>query len=426
MLKSLLPIFPITLACLIHQPVGAVVLYSGDNTANQTAPDPQRQAAFDSVARLCNSSGGGSYGSAVHIQGKYLLTANHVSTAGGYLTFDGSTILQLDGNFSSITIGTADMKLIKLLIDPQLEGTPLFSKMNETQLADATLIGWGVGRNTATDDSNADETVTTWAWGGSSTFAKRWGTNAIDAALLITDIENYNYSYLGLRTFLDSNAGDNEAAAGVYDSGSGLFVNDSGTWKLAGLTTLVGSHVSNASTFADKIESPPVESEAGPLDPRDANYFVHIRSLASDIEAAIPDETTLSGWKTDHSLYGDDAADTADTDNDGIPQLIEFALGGDPNLNDLSISPRLQTVQVAGETYLELQITRPTGLSGIAYTAQTTTDLNSWPNDSAGVLNANPSPVDNGDGTETVTYRRTAPISNASAAFIRVQISIVP
>ncbi len=393
----------LSLFLLLTKQSSALILYSGDNSANQTAPDSDRTDIFNSIGRPCTSTGSGSYGSVIHIHGKYVLTANHVSVGGNYVTFDGSTLWARDTNFTPIQIGTADMKLIKLLEDPELAEVPLLTSTTADILATATLIGWGVGRDPEVSDSGSGQT-NTWTWGNSSTFAKRWGNNRIDASIP-ANTAPYNFTYDALTTDLDNST--NEAAAAIYDSGSGLFVNDGGTWKLAGLTTAVST--SGSSTFA---------RFGGSL-----NFFVRISSYAPDIEAAIPDLTTLSGWKIDHSLYGADADNTADTDFDGISQLHEFAFGGDPNVHDISILPTHALVEDGGSTYLELSVTRPIDIQGITYTPQTTTDLSNWPSDTTGIVNDNPSPVDNGDGTETLTYRRSQSTTATDKAFIRINIS---
>ncbi|MGC6424975.1 MAG: hypothetical protein ACON4O_08335 [Lentimonas sp.] len=141
---------------------------------------------------------------------------------------------------------------------------------------------------------------------------------------------------------------------------------------------------------------------------------------------AEPDLSQYAGWKLFHSLSGNDALDNADTDGDNIDQLQEFALGGDPNVRDPSVRPTHAAVEDSGNLYLELSITRPIGLQGISYTPQTTDDPDSWPTDSTGIVNDSPIPVNNGDGTETLTYRRAQPITPSANAFIRLKIAESP
>ena len=394
----------------------AVILYDGDDSGNLTTPSSG--APFDSVARVCNNGGGNTAGSAVHIRGKYMLTANHVQLR-THITFDGITYLERDTSFNPIRIGTTDMKLIKLVQSPGLPATELFSDNSGDTSVTTTLIGWGVGRDTGVNDSGAGST-NIWQWGNTGTLKKRWGTNTIAASSSGEVTTGTNYDYL--ITYLDRNAGINEAAATLYDSGSGLYLEQNGSWKLVGLTAAITSI--NGPTEQEPTN--PYNSTFGIFNSRDRNYFVRISSYASAIEAAIPDTATYAGWKTDHSLYGADADNTADTDDDGINQLHEFAFGGDPNVNDISILPTHSLLEDSGSTYLEITLTRPKNLQGVTYMPQTTTDLSSWPSDSTGIADNNPTPIDNLDGTETLTYRRSQAAAEAEQAFLRVEISETP
>ena len=300
----------------------AIILYSGDNNANLTAPDTARETAFNSIAKISATNGSGIVGSAVHIQDKYLLTAEHVlrkdvTPRQTHVTFDGITYWEIDLNFLPIQIGTADLVLFKLIQNPNLPSTSLYSSTNE-RFKTGTLIGWGFGR----EPSQVAETGTTrsWNWGNTSTIVKRWGSNRIENTGN-TNIGGKTYDYL--RTQLDSNQGNNEAAFANFDSGSGLFVSNSGTWQLAGITTAVTSVTSsNSSTFASSSA--------------DSNYFVRISQYRQTILNNIPDTSTYAGWAIDQSLYGTDAETTADPDQDGLDNQSEFNLGTNPNNADTS------------------------------------------------------------------------------------------
>ena len=147
------------------------------------------------------------------------------------------------------------------------------------------------------------------------------------------------------------------------------------------------------------------------------------RILQIEVE---PDQNQYEGWKIFHGLSGNDALDDADTDFDGIGQLLEFAIGGDPNGNNLSTLPALSLVDDGGSTYLELTLERPIGLQGISYMPKTTTTLTTWPNDSNGIANPTPQPSDNGNGTEKLVYRRSQSVSDIDQAFIRVEVTESP
>lgn len=312
---SVLSILSITLSSTAH----AIILYSGDNNANLTAPDTAREAIFNSVAKISNADGTGIVGSATHIKDKYMLTAAHVlyenqTPRRSYVTFDGITYWAIDLNFLPIQIGTADLVLFKLIQNPNLPETPLYSSTNE-RFKTGTLIGWGYGR----DPDQIEETGTnrTWNWGNGSTIKKRWGINQIESTGN-GSIGSNTYQYL--LTHLNSNQGSNEVAFAYYDSGSGLFVSNSGTWQLAGITTAVSTF--GSSTFAQFSGN------------QDANYFVRISQYRQTILNNIPDTSTYAGWAIDQSLYGADADSSADPDLDGLDNQTEFNLGTNPTLSD--------------------------------------------------------------------------------------------
>ena len=218
------------LSTIVLSNAQAIILYSGDNNANLSAPDSERSNIFNSVAKITNADGTGIIGSAVHIKNKYLLTAEHVlyknvTPRRSHVSFDGNIYWAIDLEFSPIQIDTADLVLFKLIEDPNLPETQLYNLTNELNKT-GTLIGWGYGR----DANQADQTSTTrsWTWGAGSTIDKRWGTNQI-ANIGNADISGNVYDYL--QTRLNSNQGSNEAAFAYYDSGSGLYISNSGTWQ---------------------------------------------------------------------------------------------------------------------------------------------------------------------------------------------------
>ena len=305
--------------CIVTSSAQAIILYSGDNSANLTAPDAARDAAFNSIAKITNSDGTGIVGSAVHLKDKYLLTAGHVlykddTPRRSHVTFDGTTYWAIDLNFFPIQIGTADLVIFKLVQNPNLPETVLYSSTNE-RFKTGTLIGWGYGRDT--NQANQTGSSRTWSWGDETTIAKRWGTNRVELTGN-ANIGGNTYNYL--QTRLDSSQGNNEAAFAYYDSGSGLFISNSGSWELAGITTAVST--SNSSKFAQSFNSP------------DLNYFVRVSQYRQAILNNIPNTSTFQGWAIDNSLYGTDAETTADPDSDGLENQTEFNFNTNPNLSD--------------------------------------------------------------------------------------------
>ena len=200
-------LFSLALSSITH----AIILYSGDNDANLAYPDSARSAVFNSIAKVSDDGGIGIAGSAVHIKGKYLITAEHVlykdeTPRKTHITFDGIEYKAIDLNFLPIQIGSADLVLFKLIENPNLPDTPLYSFSNE-RYQTGTLIGWGKGR----DATQVNQTGTTrnWIWENSSNTVKRWGTNRIESVAYSTIAGR---TYHNIRTQLDTDQGPDEAA----------------------------------------------------------------------------------------------------------------------------------------------------------------------------------------------------------------------
>lgn len=252
----------------------AIILVGGGNLINVSAPGDG--APWDEVARVTNASGTHkTSGSAVHLGGGYMLTANHVSLSQGYVSFDGSTTYQIAGG-SAVQVNSdgevLDLKLFQLLDHPGTTGVALFpeyAKGYEASFGAATQIGWGVG-HAPVDGANP------WTWGDAGTSEKRWGVNAFEFAQTISYAHSgTNYSFESLITALDSDATTDEAAATIYDSGSGYFIKDaSDNWFLAG--TIVTVSTNGSSTFANDGN-------------QDLNFAVRIAEYADEISALMSD-----------------------------------------------------------------------------------------------------------------------------------------
>jgi hypothetical protein len=115
----------------------------------------------------------------------------------------------------------------------------------------------------------------------------------------------------------------------------------------------------------------------------------------------------------------------ADPDNDRAQNLLEFALGMNPNAPDaLPFGPHQpglpigQFHSVFGTNYLSLLVKRPIGRIGINYASEVSSDLATW---TPGVQDG--SPFGNGDGTETIIFRDPLPLSESSQRFIRLKVT---
>lgn len=122
--------------------------------------------------------------------------------------------------------------------------------------------------------------------------------------------------------------------------------------------------------------------------------------------------------------FGADPADlTLDFDGDGQATLLEFAFNSDPTDAVSSYKPELilETETGSAPGALDFVFRRWRQPNGITYEVQYTQDLNDWTDD-AFSLEIVGTPVANGDGTETVTYRVT-PSSPSDQSFVRLKVS---
>ena len=208
-------------------PVHAIVFFSQGNGAN--LDNPAVGLPWDNVVQMQSPTG--PIGTGVYLGNRYVLTAGHVgpltSVKVGFLDY------QLDAS-APVSIGTADMKLVRLARDPGL-GTVRLNTSSVSDGGSAYLVGYGVGR--APSSSLGISPVT---WGDSSTATKRWGTNFVDGAISGVQVAGYTSDLL--RTQFNTNLGANEAALTIYDSGSALFRQIGGEWFLVGL----GAYVQNS------------------------------------------------------------------------------------------------------------------------------------------------------------------------------------
>lgn len=258
----------------------AIILLGFGNTANQT--DPGTGVPFNAVARVSNATVGSIGGSAVHLGGGWMITADHVGLI-AFTTFDGATFYNRDVSVAPIQIGATDMKLFRLTTIPPVSAATVYSGSAENT-GPATLIGFGRGR-----DPNSVVGSSTVAWSNSlNTSAKRWGLNR--PAALITDSYTLNsklYEQQTILTVLGSDPtglGGNEAAVLTHDSGSGMFQQINGVWYLIGLAVRV--EVSGSSEFGNDDISSPTRG--------DLNYFVRVSDYHAEIMGEMIPEPSIT------------------------------------------------------------------------------------------------------------------------------------
>jgi hypothetical protein len=235
-------------------PVHAIVFFGQGNDANLTSPGGG--LPWDNVVQMQSPTG--PIGTGVYLGNRYVLTAGHV---GPLASVKVGLVDYLIDSSPAVAIGTADMKLVRLASDPGLGGV----RLNSNPLGDggeAYLVGYGVGRASSSLLSSSPVT-----WGDSSSAIRRWGTNLVDGAISGVQVGGYTSDLL--RTQFNSNAGVNEAALTIYDSGSALFRQIGSEWYLVGL----GAYVQNSGYSLASAQFNSTES--------DDNYFIRISSYAN-------------------------------------------------------------------------------------------------------------------------------------------------
>ncbi len=106
-----------------------------------------------------------------------------------------------------------------------------------------------------------------------------------------------------------------------------------------------------------------------------------------------------------------------------ISNLLAYALGADLVTEGSNFLPSLSIVEEGGLSYAALSYRVRRGASEIGYTVETSEDLVSWET-GGGFTGQIGVPVDNGDGTETVTVRTLIDLTASPRRFLRLRVGL--
>ncbi len=147
----------------------------------------------------------------------------------------------------------------------------LYDGSYDTSGSDKTevlILGTGHSKDIITDNSTGLDSYT---WDDSSTRQRRWGTNKLDWEGVVTS-GSVTHDAIRADFILDDTT--YEGGAADHDSGGGWFVNDGGTWKLAGLNWADwGTH---------------------PNPPYETTFAVDLRDYETWVENTIPEPATMA------------------------------------------------------------------------------------------------------------------------------------
>jgi len=163
-------------------------------------------------------------------------------------------------------------------------------------------------------------------------------------------------------------------------------------------------------------------------------------SLVLEAPESLPDSSVAGNWRASFVVNGTPGSDDRPTfaawatannaggmlddgDRDGLPELAEFLLGGNPHTSSLDRLPQssIQSHTVAGVSgdYATLTFRRITDPAGVTVSAQFSADLAVWNLPAVKV-----SETAHPDSTTTEVWRSATPVSAQHRLFGRVQFTI--
>ena len=172
-----------------------------------------------------------------------------------------------------------------------------------------------------------------------------------------------------------------------------------------------------ADTEAEGDESVVLNLESSP------NYNLGAEDSATVILKDLP----ADDWRFHNLLNPNspEAADGADPDNDGISNLLEYALLLGPGVPDTILLPELLLDEdEQGDFHLTLGYTRNINAIDLIYTIEVSEDLQTWTSNTPGQedVTTEISRIDNFDGTETVTERDNGNLNDSQNRYLRLRV----
>jgi len=218
------------LLSLAYRTSAVIVFGTGDPTHNTTAP----------TGALTNSGWQyqGSWGAylGTPIAPKYFVTATHVGgSVGDLFHFRG-----VDYATTAAFPDTNSDLIVWRICGTFPDYAPLYTLSNENGKL-VTVFGRGTQRGADVVVDNLSMSVLKgWQWGPSDN-VQRWGTNVVASTINPAGFLKCNF---------DAGGGADEADLSVGDSGGGVFIQNGGVWKLAGINYAVDGPF-NTSTNGD-------------------------------------------------------------------------------------------------------------------------------------------------------------------------------
>ncbi|MFL6594171.1 MAG: hypothetical protein ACJ8HQ_01900 [Chthoniobacterales bacterium] len=328
----------------------AVILFdTGDPNANTTAPDGTLAGSGWQYEGIF----GGFLGTP--IAPRFFLSAKHV------------------GNQGSIVFGTTSYSVIAQFYDPTSDLAinqvaqdlpviaPIFTSSDETGRR-LVVIGRGTQRG---DLIMRNGTPRGWSWGAGDA-RERWGENDV-AAIVNFSSGPDDAIYATFDQPSVPGALPNESHLSVGDSSGAVFINDNGTWKVAGINYAVDDVYS--------APDPNTGFSAAIFDARD--YYNRTgQSTWELITGASPVPTGFYATRISSKLpWIYSVIDpTGDADNNGTPNLLQYAL----SLNSPASDPARQPTITRSGSNVFFIYRKITNAPNLHYQLEQSTDLAQW------------------------------------------------
>ncbi len=210
-------------------PARAVIVFPDPGrNLESTTPDPYNLGSLE-----------GQYGNftATPISADYAITAAHVSSADPVVLINGTyyhvaeTIKSSDSDLQLLRIDGTSNSTGTTILDPNARFSsyaPIYSSGNELNDLNIIVFGRGVGRGA---EVTLDNTPKGWLWDyNQNDHALSWGLNTVSQI-----IPNATDGQTQLGDLIAFNFTKDGCTLAANDSGGGVFINDHGVWKLAGI-----------------------------------------------------------------------------------------------------------------------------------------------------------------------------------------------
>ncbi len=364
----------------------AVILFNtSDPTANTSAPSGSLAGSGWQYEGIFGAFLG------TPIAPQFFLTAKHIGGASSVFTFQGTTYTIVNYFFDP----ASDLAIWQVA-GPFPYFAPLYTKSDEIG---QHLVA--IGRGTQRGSAIINGTLRGWLWGGSDG-VERWGEN------VVSDIAALGPQNETLYATFDEKGLPNECHLSVGDSGGAVFLDDGGTWKLAGIHYSVDGYFYTDSSGGGQFD-------AALFDSRDY-YLSDGGNPPTYTQITGPDPVPSGFYSTRVSsklgwIYS--VLDpNGDADDDGIRNLCEYAFFLNPVLPDANGSP----MAIGGGSNLALIYTKVLSATDITYVVEESADLVSW-------TPAQTTDQVLGEDNGVQTIQSNVAMGNNSRLFLRLRIT---